>query len=166
MAAAGDGSERLAVRMGYQEPFAHWLNAAADIALAPSRFEPCGLTAMYAMRYGTPPVTRPVGGLIDTVVDAGGGDEENATGYTFTQPTVEELVACVERACADFRNKAQWCRIQRNAMLRDFSWARSARQYARIYRELVPTVAWGLVDLDEIRDSGATTRIRCADGDR
>ena len=65
-AASLGGSSRVAVRIGYHEPLAHRLNAAADIALTPSRFEPCGLSAMYAMRYGAPPVTGSVGGLTDT----------------------------------------------------------------------------------------------------
>jgi starch synthase len=132
-------SSRLAVSIGYQEPLAHRLNAAADISLTPSRFEPCGLTTMYAMRYGAPPVTRSVGGLTDTVVDVSSAraDEEGATGYTFTDATADELAACVQRACAGFRDKTSWRQIQRNAMDRDFSWDKSAKRYLAIYYDLL-----------------------------
>jgi starch synthase len=132
-------SPRMAVRIGYQEPFAHRLNAAADISLTPSRFEPCGLTTMYAMRYGTLPVTRSVGGLTDTVIGVRGtsADEEAATGYIFAEPTVNDLAACVEDACAGFKQKASWRQIQRNAMNRDFSWNRSAERYLAVYRDLL-----------------------------
>lgn len=137
--AALGGSSRLAVRIGYQEPLAHRLHAAADISLTPSRFEPCGLTAMYAMRYGAPPVTRSVGGLTDTVVDVMSerANEAGATGYTFAEATADDLIACVNRACAGFRDKTLWCRVQRNAMARDFSWDRSAERYLGVYRDLL-----------------------------
>ena len=135
------GSSRVAVRIGYHEPLAHRLNAAADIALTPSRFEP--LSAMYAMRCGAP-VTGSVGGLTDTVVDVARecADEEGATGFTFSDATADELTACVKRACAGFGNKTSWRRIQRNAMDRDFSWNRSAQRYLAVYRNLLRAGVW------------------------
>src|SRR5262249_26228631 len=91
-------------RIGYQEALAHRLNAGADISLTASRFEPCGLTTMYAMRYGTLPLTRPVGGLADTVVDAGGTiDGAGATGFTFSEADAAGMLSGLERAAERFR---------------------------------------------------------------
>jgi starch synthase len=94
---------------------------------------------MYAMRYGAPPVTRSVGGLTDTVVDVTSerADHEGATGYTFADATGDELIACVKRACAGFRDKTAWRQIQRNAMDRDFGWDGSAKRYLAVYRDLL-----------------------------
>ncbi|MBW4092876.1 MAG: glycogen synthase GlgA [Proteobacteria bacterium] len=128
---------RLAVRIGYQEALAHRLLAAADIALTPSRFEPCGLTTMYAMRYGAVPVTRPVGGLADTVADVDTA-AEGGTGFTFADPTPEALAGCVRRAVTLFADPPAWRRVQRAAMQRDFGWDRSARRYLDLYRDLAP----------------------------
>ncbi|HVB68873.1 MAG TPA: glycogen synthase GlgA [Acetobacteraceae bacterium] len=137
-AAAAGHAGRLAVRIGYREALAHRLLAAADIALTPSRFEPCGLTTMYAMRYGALPVTRPVGGLADTVTDIDTTQPERATGtgFTFIDPTPEALTACMARAGALFRDRPAWRRCQRNAMLRDFGWGTSARRYLELYGAL------------------------------
>jgi starch synthase len=135
-AAVATGSRRVAVRIGYQEDLAHRLTAGADISLTPSRFEPCGLTTMYAMRYGTLPVTRPVGGLADTVVDA--ADEAGATGFMFAEPTAAGLLACLGRAADHFQDKSSWRRLQHTAMARDFGWDASAQRYLALYRELLP----------------------------
>lgn len=142
-AAAPASPSRMAVRIGYREKLAHWANAAADLALTPSRFEPCGLTTMYAMRYGALPVTHPVGGLADTVVDVDGAeaDARGANGFTFSDPTPDALSACVRRAGSVFRDAAAWRQFQRNAMLRDFGWDASARSYLALYRDLVPMEA-------------------------
>jgi starch synthase len=137
-AGAGHGT-RLAVRIGYEEKLAHRLHAAADLALTPSRFEPCGLTTMYAMRYGALPVTRPVGGLADTVVDADDTERTGAagTGFTFDAPTPVALAGCLRRAEARYREPAAWQRLQRNAMRRNFGWGLSARRYLALYGGLV-----------------------------
>ena len=139
-AAASEWPGRLAVRIGYQERLAHRLNAAADVALIPSRFEPCGLSAMYAMRYGALPVTRPVGGLADSVMDVDASDPEAApaTGFLFTEPTPAALADGVRRAGALFRTPPAWRAVQRNAMRRDFGWGVSARRYRALYDELIP----------------------------
>jgi len=139
-AAATGRTRRLAVRIGYREALAHRLLAAADIALTPSRFEPCGLTTMYAMRYGALPVTRPVGGLADTVrdIDTAQPERTTGTGFFFAAPTSAALAACVARAATLFRDRPAWRRCQRNAMQRDFGWEPSARRYLALYRALVP----------------------------
>jgi starch synthase len=135
--AAKASSSEVAVRIGYDESLARRVTAAADIALTASRFEPCGLTTMYAMRYGALPVTRQVGGLADMVVDAGSkeSDCEAATGFLFEEETPEAMAACVRRAGRRFR-ASDWQRIQRFAMRRDFSWERSAQRYLELYRGL------------------------------
>lgn len=131
---------RIAYRVGYEEPLAHRLVAGGDILLHPARYEPCGLTQLYAMRYGTLPVVRATGGLRDTVVDA--TDETlsrgTATGFMFEGTTSEEMVRCVERALALYRQPAAWRKIQRRAMAQDFGWEEPARRYLALYRGLAP----------------------------
>lgn len=107
---------------------------------------------MYAMRYGAPPVTRSVGGVTDTVVDVTStrAEEEGATGYTFTDATADDLVACVTRACAGFQDKASWRQLQRNAMERDFGWDRSAKLYLAVYRDLLRGSEWAVPEPDQI----------------
>jgi starch synthase len=129
---------RMAVRIGYDEPLAHRFYAAGDLLVHPSRFEPCGLTPLYAMRHGTIPVVRRVGGLSDTVVDA---DEHAvrtgaATGFSFEEPSAPALLACVDRALSAYAQPLIWRRMQEQAMARDFSWEASARRYLALYCEL------------------------------
>ena len=140
-AAAAANPDWLAVRIGYQERLAHRLNAAGDLALTPSRFEPCGLTTMYAMRYGALPVTRPVGGVADTVVDIDAAHPTAGTGFLFADPTPEALSSCLRRAGVLFRMPLVWQALQRTAMRRDFGWDASARRYLALYRDLIPSRA-------------------------
>ena len=130
---------RMVVRIGYDEKLTRRLTAAADISLTASRFEPCGLTTMYAMRYGTLPVTRHIGGLADTVVDAEcpTHGEEHGTGFVFDAETPEEMAMCVRRAGRWFQER-DWRRLQRSAMRRDFGWERSAQRYLNLYHDLLP----------------------------
>lgn len=131
---------RLSVRIGYEEPWAHLLHAGADILLHGSRFEPCGLTQMYAMRYGTIPIVSRVGGLADSVVDAGTSDAhvEKATGFVFDEPNGEAMASALTR-CLDtyVKRPTIWSALRSRAMAEDFSWSFSARKYARLYSELV-----------------------------
>lgn len=125
---------RIAVRVGYDETRARRLLAGADILAAPARFEPCGLTQMYAMRFGTIPVVRRVGGLADTVI----GHEEQGrssqrTGFAFEEPTAPDLARAIGRACALYREPAAWRAMQVKAMRRDFRWRRSAVRYLDVY---------------------------------
>ncbi len=134
---------RLAVRIGYEEPLAHRLQAGADLLLHPSRFEPCGLTPLYAMRYGTLPIVRHVGGLFDTIVDATewtvrGG---SATGFAFREVTTSAILGCLDRAIAFFARPTRWRKMQRRAMSRRFDWSDSARRYFAIYRKIAPNAA-------------------------
>lgn len=138
-AAAVGHESQLAVRIGYQETLAHRLHAAADIALTPARFEPCGLTTMYALRYGALPITCPVGGLADTVVDidAESSDTITGTGFVFSEPTAEALASTMRRARSLFRDPVAWNRARYAAMSCDFGWDISTRRYLALYRDLI-----------------------------
>jgi starch synthase len=120
---------RIAVQVGFDEELAHGIEAGADLFLMPSRFEPCGLNQMYSQRYGTPPVARATGGLIDTIVDG-------VTGFLFEGADAAALIAAVRRALAAYRDTARWARIQRAGMAADFSWGAAARRYADLYARL------------------------------
>jgi starch synthase len=106
----------------------------------PSRFEPCGLTQLYGLRYGTLPLVRQVGGLADTVVDADAATlaEGTATGFAFREASAGALLAAASRALSLHRQPAAWARLQRQAMSRDFGWPSAAAQYLALYRQLRP----------------------------
>jgi starch synthase len=125
--------------IAYDETLARLIIAGSDIIVVPSRFEPCGLTQLYALRYGALPLVRRTGGLCDTVVDATPARlrDKTATGFTFEAATADALAATLEWATAQYANRASWRQMMREAMTRDFSWAQSAQQYAALYRELV-----------------------------
>lgn len=130
---------RVAAHIGYDEAVAHRLQAGADMLLHPSRFEPCGLTPIYAMRYGAVPIVRHVGGPADTVEDAQAEaiSRSLATGFVFHDPTAADMCACLERAIAMYRQPLSWRRIQLEAMRQDFGWGRSAERYLAIYQSLM-----------------------------
>ncbi len=130
----------IAVEIGYDEALSHLIIGGADIVLVPSRFEPCGLTQLYALRYGTLPLVRRVGGLADTVVDATAVSlaDGTADGFAFDEDGPPALLAAARRANVLFREPAIWLRMMRRAMTRDFSWTAAAGQYIAVYRELRP----------------------------
>jgi len=137
---AGAGRNgRVAVHVGYDEPVAHRVLAGADMLLAPARFEPCGLTQMYALRYGTVPLVRATGGLSDTVVDVGARNirRDIATGYRFRDATLAAMTGCIARALEGFRQPALWRHIQRAGMKQDFGWPQSAARYLAICDRLL-----------------------------
>jgi starch synthase len=138
-AAARREAGQIGVHIGYDEDLAHLVQAGADAFLAPSRFEPCGLTQLYALRYGAVPIVARVGGLRDTIIDANEMSLVSgvATGLQFSPPTVAALVAAVCRAQALFQDKPQWRKLQINGMKTDVSWRIPARRYAQLYRGLV-----------------------------
>ncbi len=129
---------RLLLNLGYSEELSHRIEAASDLFLMPSRFEPCGLNQLYSLRYGTPPVVHAVGGLVDTVVDATPENLEagRATGFHFHEPTSTALLGALEHALRLYRNPPVWHQLIRTAMAQDFGWARSARRYLELYRQL------------------------------
>jgi starch synthase len=137
-AAANSRTDQIGVLIGYDESLAHLIQAGADALLVPSRFEPCGLTQLCALRYGAIPVVSRVGGLADTVIDANeaavAGDV--ATGIQFAPVTSENLAGAIRRAKTLFHNKPVWRSMQNNAMAVDVSWQNSARHYADLYRRV------------------------------
>lgn len=139
LAATAANPGKIGCVIGYHEPLAHAMQAGSDALLVPSRFEPCGLTQLYALRYGAVPVVARVGGLSDTVIDAnpmalGAGV---ATGLQFTPVTAERLAAAIEHAIALYADAPVWARMQANGMASDVSWRGPAQQYARLYRGLM-----------------------------
>jgi starch synthase len=139
LAAAQANPQRVGVSIGHDEGLAHLIQAGVDALVVPSRDEPCGLTQLCALRYGTVPIVSRVGGLQDTVVDAEdlavtGGRQ---TGFKFGPVTAENLAGALQRARATFHDVAAWRRIQREGMSTDVSWRNPARRYADLYRGLV-----------------------------
>ncbi len=130
---------QVAVRLVYDEAYAHQIIAGADAIVLPSRFEPCGLTQLYGLRYATIPVVRRVGGLIDTVVDADAQAlaEKRATGFAFGPASADALAQALSRAVAMYRQRAAWAGLMDNAMAQDFSWAKAAKSYMQLYRDML-----------------------------
>ena len=126
---------RCAVRIGFDEGFAHRIEAGADIFVMPSRFEPCGLNQMYSLRYGTPPVVRATGGLADTVIDA--ADERHGNGFVFGPATGEALFTALQRAASAFHEPILWRRLQKHGMARDSSWREAAAHYVQLYESIL-----------------------------
>jgi starch synthase len=132
---------RISVKIGYDEALAHLIQAGSDALAVPSRFEPCGLTQLCALRYGAVPIVANVGGLADTVLDVGeavvaGGA---ATGVKFAPVTSEALSHALRKANLLFNDTVTWRRLQQGGMATDVSWHNRAGQYAALYRELVAT---------------------------
>jgi starch synthase len=137
--AAAKHPKRIAVTIGYDESLAHGIQAGVDALLVPSRFEPCGLTQLYAQRYGAIPVVARTGGLADTVVDANeiALSAKMGTGVMFSPVTTDGLVYALERTIALWAQPTLWRNMQRRAMAMDVSWTHPAAQYATLFRALV-----------------------------
>lgn len=125
-----------ACHIGLDEALSHRIEAGADLFLMPSRYEPCGLSQLYSLKYGTIPVVRATGGLKDTVQEY---DPEGRTGngFVFGPFEASALVAAVDRALDLFRRPTEWSTLIKRAMAADFSWDRSARAYADLYQRLL-----------------------------
>lgn len=137
-AAAARHPGRIGIRIGYDEALAHLLQGGSDAILIPSRFEPCGLTQLYGLRYGCIPVVARTGGLADTVVDANVAAiaAKAATGILFSPVSYDGLSDAISRAIRLYADQPVWRRIQQSGMAADFSWAQSGRDYAALYRRL------------------------------
>jgi len=136
---AAQHPDRVGIFLGYDEGLSHLIIAGADIFLMPSKYEPCGLTQMYSMRYGTVPVVRATGGLKDTVqeFDAEAG---TGTGFTFAGFDVNEFQAAIVRALNWYSDKKSWVQIIENGMRTDFSWTHSASQYFSTYQKITQSL--------------------------
>lgn len=128
---------KLCVRLEHSEALARRIQAGADMFLMPSRFEPCGLTQLQALKYGTVPVVREIGGLADTITDYTPETlaDGSANGFRFSGEDGESLSAVLRRACEVYHDPDTWYRLVRNGMLQDWSWRRTAPQYESMYRE-------------------------------
>ena len=125
---------KVSVTIGYNESFAHQIEASADLFLMPSLFEPCGLNQMYSLRYGTLPIVNAVGGLRDTVIEKPFDDIGiDGNGFVFHLPTAEDLHQTIKRAISCYQQPELWKTMQQNAMGQDFSWEKSAERYEEIY---------------------------------
>jgi len=133
---ASDNPEMVATTIGYNEPLSHQIQAGCDFFLVPSRFEPCGLTQLYALRYGTLPVVRHTGGLADSVWE-GAYDDALQTGFVFGNPTGYELSAAIDRAMQAFENPELMNKLRRQAMQQNFGWERAADNYLALYRSVL-----------------------------
>lgn len=120
----------------FDDALARGILAGADMLLIPSRYEPCGLTQLYAMKYGTVPVVRATGGLNDTVSEVNAGSSDG-TGFTFTHADSAHCLAAIQKAVGVYRIPTLWSRIQSNGMSMDFSWDKAARNYFSLYQELM-----------------------------
>ncbi len=133
--------EHIGFYSGFHDSFAHKIEAGSDIFLMPSAYEPCGLNQMYSMHYGTVPVVRKTGGLADTVIDLdASADHPRAkpTGFTFEKYDARAFWKAIEHALKVYRkDKPLWQQMQMNGMKKDFSWDRSALEYAQIYEKAI-----------------------------
>jgi starch synthase len=131
--------DRVAVRLEFSDELAHRIEAAADIFVMPSQYEPCGLNQLYSLKYGTVPVVRATGGLVDTVVSATDEAIANgtATGFSFDDYTSLALSEALEKACRTYLEKPLWRQLIETGMQQDWSWRTSAEQYARVYEQTV-----------------------------
>jgi starch synthase len=122
-------------RAGFDEPFAHLIEAGSDLFLMPSRYEPCGLNQMYSLRYGTIPIVRNTGGLADSVehFDPGSG---RGTGCVFNDYDAPAVRWAIETTLDWYADRNSWLRLMKNAMAKDFSWRRQVIEYETLYRSL------------------------------
>jgi starch synthase len=124
---------KIGLETGFNNPLAHRIMAGADLFLIPSRYEPCGLTQMYALKYGTVPIVRATGGLNDTINDF---DGEKGNGFKFHGYEPSSLLKAIEKAVTLFQDKTKWKKLMSNGMKEDFSWERSARRYLELYESM------------------------------
>jgi starch synthase len=138
----GDQHPAVAVRIGYDEPLSHRIIAGSDAIIVPSRFEPCGLTQLYGLRYGTIPVVARTGGLADTVIDASPLAVRSgvATGLQFSPVTAERLSAALGKLCDLHEDDKLFQRMQKQGMAQPVDWAASAAEYAALYDGMIRSI--------------------------
>ncbi len=127
--------DKVRVKILFDSTLSHRMYAGADIILMPSRYEPCGLSQLIAMRYGTLPVARSTGGLKDTIIDV--DKHGHGTGFLFSEATANETAKALKRSVEYYPQQGKWIGIVKNAMLQDFSWNNSAKEYCTLYQQLI-----------------------------
>jgi len=128
--------DKVGVKLTFDNALAHLIEAGSDMFLMPSRYEPCGLNQIYSMRYGTIPIVRATGGLDDTVEDINSKNGKG-TGFKFEPYDSKALLEAVERALKTYQDEKTWSKTVKNAMEKDFSWERSAKQYISLYKKIL-----------------------------
>jgi starch synthase len=138
LAAASRHPGRIGISIGYNEPMSHLMQAGCDAIIIPSRFEPCGLTQLYALRYGCVPIVARTGGLNDTVIDANHAAlaAKVATGIQFSPVTTDGMLQAIRRALHLYADQKVWTQLQKQGMKSDVSWEKSAERYAALYSSL------------------------------
>lgn len=131
--------DRIGLMIGFDEGLAHRIEAGADMLVMPSRYEPCGLSQLYSLRYGTVPIVRRTGGLADTVVPfrPSAVQAGSATGFHFIEPSGDALLSAVLLSLKVYRERGVWHSLVQAGMKTDVSWAHAAEQYAGLYRSVV-----------------------------
>jgi len=130
--------EKVAVKLAFDEPSAHEIEAGADMFLMPSHYEPCGLNQLYSLKYGAVPIVRCTGGLADTIIDVRSEsvDLGRVNGFLFKEYNADLLFATIVRAMDLFKRKESWQRLMKNGMAQDWSWERSAKEYLALYEKV------------------------------
>jgi starch synthase len=123
--------DKIGIQLAFDNELAHQIEAGCDMFLMPSKYEPCGLNQLYSFRYGTIPIVRKTGGLADTVIPF---DQENGTGFCFSEYSAEAMVAAIRKALEVFSDVSRWWQLMHRAMTQDWSWDNSARQYLQLYQ--------------------------------
>lgn len=126
--------EKFSATMSFNDELAHLIEAGADMFLMPSKYEPCGLNQMYSLKYGTIPIVRATGGLVDTVRQYKSG---KGNGFVFEKYTAGEMMKAIKEALEVYRDQKNWVKIVQNGMASDFSWESSAKKYDALYRKLM-----------------------------
>jgi starch synthase len=144
---AAEHPDRIAVRLEFSNELAHRIEAGADMFVMPSQYEPCGLNQLYSLKYGTVPVVRATGGLVDTVVDANAETLANgtATGFSFTEYTALALSDTLSRACGMYTDPETWKKLVVTGMRQDWSWHASARKYSELYQRTLSKARQGVL---------------------
>jgi starch synthase len=127
--------QKIAIKIAYDNPLAHKIEAGSDMFLMPSQYEPCGLNQIYSLKYGTVPIVRATGGLDDTI-DSWDARTGKGTGFKFHEFSGEVLLLTIRNALLAFRDQTSWQTLMRNGMKKDFSWDQSAKEYVRIYERV------------------------------
>ncbi len=127
--------EKIGIKIAYDNQLAHKVIAGADMFLMPSRYEPCGLSQIYSLKYGTVPIVRATGGLDDTI-DPWDPRTKKGTGFKFQEYTGDALMRTIHQALAVYHDKDPWQKLMRNGMGKDYSWKIEAREYVRVYERV------------------------------
>lgn len=137
--AAKKHPNKMSVKIGFDEQMSHIMEAGADMYLMPSLFEPCGLNQLYSFAYGTVPIARATGGLMDTVKEFD-TKKQTGNGFVFEEYKAADMLDAIKRALAVFKNKDQWTKLVKNGMSEDHSWNNSSLKYEDIYRKILQSV--------------------------